>query len=153
MCPDGPKARLRISAAFPAKPLRPPVTCFRRKRISSTITAIELRVAAAFAAGPAVKHVQDFHLIPLFSRTRMRVRSPPGTGSRICHKSRMQYSICAALCLVSGRLQYHYSVFSQKSKMDPKLFSSLFPALVPTFQNAPVRRRDGTGCGAGPFRR
>ena len=61
------KNRHRVSVAFPAKPLQPPVTCFRRKRISSTITAIELHVAAAFAAVPAAKHVQDFHLIPLFS--------------------------------------------------------------------------------------
>lgn len=88
MCPDGPKARLRISAAFPAEPLRPPVTCFRRKRIHSTITAIELHVPAAFAAAPAAKHVQEFHLIPC-SETRMRVRSLTGTGSRICHKSRI----------------------------------------------------------------
>ena len=88
MCPDGPKARLRISAAFPAKPLRPPVTCFRRKRIHSTITAIELHVPAAFAAAPAAKHVQEFHLIPLFSEQEY-VSRPTGTGSRICHKSRI----------------------------------------------------------------
>ena len=75
MCPDGHIDRPCIPAAFPAKPLRPPVTCFRRKRIYSTITAIELRVPAAFAAVPAAKHVQELHLIPLFSRTRMRVRS------------------------------------------------------------------------------
>lgn len=59
--------RHRVSIAFPAKPLQPPVTCFRRKQISSTITAIELHAAAAFAATFVAKHVQDFHLIPLFS--------------------------------------------------------------------------------------
>ena len=88
MCPDGPKARLRISAAFPAKPLRPPVTCFRRKRIHSTITAIELHVPAAFAAAPAAKHVQEFHLIPLF-RNKDACPLLTGVGSRICHKSRI----------------------------------------------------------------
>ena len=75
--------RQRIPAAFPAKPLQPPVTCFRRKRIYFTITAIELHVAAAFAAVPAAKHIQEFHLIPLFSRTRMRVR--PGVPERVAH--------------------------------------------------------------------
>ena len=40
--------RHRISVAFPAKPLRPPVTCFRRKRIHSTNTAIELHVCRNF---------------------------------------------------------------------------------------------------------
>ena len=62
---------------------------FHRKRIYFTITAMELHVAAAFAAVPAAKHVQEFHLIPLFSRTRMRVRS--GTPERVahCHKSRI----------------------------------------------------------------
>ena len=75
--------RQRIPAAFPAKPLQPPVTCFRRKRIYFTITAMELHVAAAFAAVPAAKHVQEFHLIPLFSRTRMRVR--PGVPERVAH--------------------------------------------------------------------
>ena len=44
---------------------------------------MELHVAAAFAAVPAAKHVQEFHLIPLFSRTRMRVRS--GTPERVAH--------------------------------------------------------------------
>ena len=91
MCPDGPKARLRISAAFPAKPLRPPVTCFRRKRIYSTITAIELRVPAAFAAVPAAKHVQELHLIPLFSRTRMRVR--PGVPERVAHLPQKPHAV------------------------------------------------------------
>lgn len=75
--------RQRIPAAFPAKPLQPPVTCFRRKRVSFTITAMELHVAAAFAAVPAAKHIQEFHLIPLFSRTRMRVR--PGAPERVAH--------------------------------------------------------------------
>ena len=82
MCPDGLKARLRISAAFPAKPLRPPVTCFRRKRIHSTITAIELHVPAAFATAPAAKHVQEFHLIPLF---RNKDACPLPDGSRVAH--------------------------------------------------------------------
>lgn len=82
MCPDGLKARLRISAAFPAKPLRPPVTCFRRKQIYSTITAIELHVPAAFAAAPAAKHVQEFHLIPLF---RNKDACPLPDGSRVAH--------------------------------------------------------------------
>ena len=82
MCPDGPKARLRISAAFPAKPLRPPVTCFRRKQIYSTITAIELHVPAAFAAAPAAKHVQEFHLIPLF---RNKDACPVPDGNRVAH--------------------------------------------------------------------
>ena len=81
--------RHRISAAFPTKPLRPSVTCFRRKRIYSTITAIELHVAAAFAAVPAAKHVQDSHLIPLFSTNKDACPTPSGAGSRICHKSRM----------------------------------------------------------------
>ena len=40
--------RHRISVAFPAQPLRPPVTCFRRKRIHSTNTAIELHVCRNF---------------------------------------------------------------------------------------------------------
>ena len=88
MCPDGLKARLRISAAFPAKPLRPPVTCFRRKQIYSTITAIELHVPVAFATAPAAKHVQEFHLIPLF-RNKDACPLPDGVGSRICHKSRI----------------------------------------------------------------
>ena len=44
---------------------------------------MELHVAAAFAAVPAAKHVQEFHLIPLFSRTRMRVRS--GAPERVAH--------------------------------------------------------------------
>ena len=82
MCPDGPKARLRISAAFPAKPLRPPVTCFRRKQIYSTITAIELHVPVAFATAPAAKHVQEFHLIPLF---RNKDACPLPDGSRVAH--------------------------------------------------------------------
>ena len=42
------KNRHRVSVAFPAKPLRPPVTCFRRKRIHSTNTAIELHVCRNF---------------------------------------------------------------------------------------------------------
>ena len=82
MCPDGLKARLRISAAFPAKPLRPPVTCFRRKQIYSTITAIELHVPVAFATAPAAKHVQEFHLIPLF---RNKDACPLPDGSRVAH--------------------------------------------------------------------
>lgn len=36
-----------------------------------------------------------------------------------------------------------------KSKMDPKLFSPLFPALDSTFQSATAGQRGGTGCGAG----
>ena len=48
MCPGGHHAHLRISAAFPAKPLQPPVTCFRRKRICSTITAIESPLCRRF---------------------------------------------------------------------------------------------------------
>jgi len=40
--------RQRIPAAFPAKPLQPPVTCFRRKRICSTITAIESPLCRRF---------------------------------------------------------------------------------------------------------
>ena len=31
---------------------------------------MELHVTAAFAAASAAKHVQDFHLIPLFSRNK-----------------------------------------------------------------------------------
>ena len=74
--------RQRIPAAFPAKPLQPPVTCFRRKRIHSTITAIELHVPAAFAAAPAAKHVQEFHLIPLF---RNKDACPVPDGNRVAH--------------------------------------------------------------------
>ncbi len=65
----------------------PPVTCFRRKRIHFTITAIDLHVAAAFAAAPAAKHVQELHLIPLFSGTRMRVRAGDGPGRAFATKA------------------------------------------------------------------
>ena len=50
-----PKNRHCISVAFPAKPLRPPVTCFRRKRIHSTNTAIELHVCRNFRLGCCCK--------------------------------------------------------------------------------------------------
>ena len=104
MCPDGHIDHPCIPAAFPAKPLRPPVTCFRRKRIYSTITAIELHVAAAFAAVPAAKHVQDSHLIPLFSTDMDACPTPSGAGSRICHKSRMQYSVLRISCRIERSL-------------------------------------------------
>ena len=40
--------------------------------------------------------VQEFHLIPLFSRTRIRV--PPGqAGSRKCHKSRSSIFNCTSI--------------------------------------------------------
>ena len=91
MCPDGLKARLSISAAFPAKPLRPPVTCFRRKQIYSTITAIELHVPVAFATAPAAKHVQEFHLIPLFSEQEY-VSRPDRRGRVNATKAGVRYS-------------------------------------------------------------
>ena len=67
MCPGGRKTARADPPPSQLNHYSPPVTCFRRKRIDSTITAIELHVAEAFAAVPAAKHVQDFHLIPLFS--------------------------------------------------------------------------------------
>lgn len=146
MCPDGPKARLRISAAFPAKPLRPPVTCFRRKRIYSTITAIELHVPAAFAAAPAAKHVQEFHLIPLFrNKDACPIRSP----NRVAHLPQkpdmVPYSILGSslpaprhinlahcgtglrkvLHFVKGFPQCHYTTSTIKSKRKPKIFLRL----------------------------
>ena len=43
---------------------------------------MELHVAAAFAAVPAAKHVQEFHLIPLF---RNKDACPLPDGSRVAH--------------------------------------------------------------------
>ena len=54
-----------------------PMTCFRRKRMSSILTA-QCR---------NLHRVQVFHLIPLFSRTRSRV-SLFRARSRDCHKNR-----------------------------------------------------------------
>lgn len=87
MCSGSNHRCQRISAAFPAKPLQPPVTCFRRKRVCSTITAIELHVAAAFAAVSAAKHVQDFHLIPLFSEQGCVSAPSFGTGRAFATKA------------------------------------------------------------------
>lgn len=82
MCPGG-SNRQRSPVAFPAKPLQPPVTCFRRKRACSTITANELPVAMAFAMPPAAKLVQDSHLIPLFSRNKDAC--PGCSANRVAH--------------------------------------------------------------------
>ena len=71
--------------AFPAA--QPPVTCFRRKEASFTITAKGPRSARAFARGSAAVLVRDFHPIPLF-KTRMRVL-PDRQGRACCHKSRI----------------------------------------------------------------
>ena len=46
------ETRQRISPAFPVEPLQQPVTCFRRKRICSTITATESGPQSLSRAGP-----------------------------------------------------------------------------------------------------
>ena len=64
---------MHVSALFhaiahpsPSRCINSPVTCFRRKRMDSMLTA-------QCRACPQRHRVQGFHLIPLFSRTRMCV--------------------------------------------------------------------------------
>ena len=60
-----------------------PMTCFRRKRMPSILTA-QCR---------NLHRVQVFHLIPLFSRTRSRVLLFRAR-SRDCHKNRSNIRFC-----------------------------------------------------------
>ena len=79
----------RAAPAFSLPHTRASMTRFRGTRCFDQRAGPALRSYSTEQA-PGLVRVRDFHPVPLFSGTRMRVRR---SGSRTCHKSRSVYSL------------------------------------------------------------